>query len=275
MPERAGRPRARGRSASRGSGSVGTHVEAIRGSDRPRLGGCRDGLSAASSYRQRHEHPDRSDRRTRRSTPPSGSAPASTASRCSGRSRRQRAGDFLSCPLLYRFRTIDRLPEPPRSTPSAAPSCTRCSRTSSTCRRPTARPSGPRDMVVPAWEAVLEAEPALATLFPDQDEGAAVGAWLTSCRDRARALLHAGGPAPARARRPRALRREPHRHQAPAARRRSTGSTWRPTARSGWSTTRRAGRPRGVVRGQGAVPAEVLRAGHLADARRAPQASCS
>jgi putative RecB family exonuclease len=24
-----------------------------------------------------------------------------------------RAGDFLACPLLYRFRTIDRLPEPP------------------------------------------------------------------------------------------------------------------------------------------------------------------
>ena len=24
-----------------------------------------------------------------------------------------RAGDFISCPLLYRFRTIDRLPEPP------------------------------------------------------------------------------------------------------------------------------------------------------------------
>ncbi|HEY4866214.1 MAG TPA: PD-(D/E)XK nuclease family protein, partial [Candidatus Dormibacteraeota bacterium] len=24
-----------------------------------------------------------------------------------------RAGDFLTCPLLYRFRVIDRLPEPP------------------------------------------------------------------------------------------------------------------------------------------------------------------
>ncbi|MGH3335969.1 MAG: PD-(D/E)XK nuclease family protein, partial [Nocardioides sp.] len=28
-----------------------------------------------------------------------------------------RAGDFMSCPLLYRFRTIDRLPEP--SSPDA------------------------------------------------------------------------------------------------------------------------------------------------------------
>ncbi|HWG94151.1 MAG TPA: PD-(D/E)XK nuclease family protein, partial [Mycobacteriales bacterium] len=26
-----------------------------------------------------------------------------------------RAGDFLTCPLLFRFRTIDRLPEPPSS----------------------------------------------------------------------------------------------------------------------------------------------------------------
>src|ERR1700729_4548341 len=30
-----------------------------------------------------------------------------------------RAGDFLTCPLLYRFRVIDRLPEPP--SPAAAP----------------------------------------------------------------------------------------------------------------------------------------------------------
>src|SRR5450432_3318353 len=29
-----------------------------------------------------------------------------------------RAGDFLTCPLLYRFRVIDRLPEPP--SPAAA-----------------------------------------------------------------------------------------------------------------------------------------------------------
>ena len=26
-----------------------------------------------------------------------------------------RAGDFIACPLLYRFRAIDRLPEPPSS----------------------------------------------------------------------------------------------------------------------------------------------------------------
>ena len=29
-----------------------------------------------------------------------------------------RAGDFMTCPLLYRFRVIDRLPEPP--SPAAA-----------------------------------------------------------------------------------------------------------------------------------------------------------
>ena len=35
-------------------------------------------------------------------------------------------------------------------------------------------------MLTPSWEALLEAEPALAEMFGD--EGPDLGAWLTSCR---------------------------------------------------------------------------------------------
>ena len=130
-----------------------------------------------------------------------------------------RAGDFLSCALLYRFRTIDRLPEEPSVDAVRGTVVHKVLEDLFDLPAPDRTPDRAAAMVVPAWEAVLEAEPALATLFPDQDEGAAIGAWLTVVPVGARALLHAGGPAAARARRPRALRRDPHRHQAAAARR--------------------------------------------------------
>ncbi|MGH3124228.1 MAG: RecB family exonuclease, partial [Streptosporangiaceae bacterium] len=48
--------------------------------------------------------------------------PAAPSGEDAGARRRSlspsRAGDFLTCPLLYRFRVIDRLPEPP--SPAAA-----------------------------------------------------------------------------------------------------------------------------------------------------------
>ena len=178
-----------------------------------------------------------------------------------------RASDFMTCPLLYRYRTIDRLPEEPSATRCAAPWCTRCSRTSSTCRRTTRTPDQARDLLVPTWDSLLEAEPALAELFTD--EGRDVAEWLASCRIGARPLLHAGGPAAARAGRARALRRGAARLQAAAAGLRRPA---RHRARRRHPRGRlqdRALRP-GVVRGQGAVPDEVLRAGHLAHPRRRP-----
>jgi putative RecB family exonuclease len=90
-----------------------------------------------------------------------------------------RAADFMACPLLYRFRTIDRLPEPPsvdavRGTvvhkvleelfdlPAAD--------------RTVARAHGLLD---PAWVRLQEAEPEVAALFGDAAE---LEAWLASCR---------------------------------------------------------------------------------------------
>lgn len=91
-----------------------------------------------------------------------------------------RASDFMTCPLLYRFRVIDRLPERPSS------AATRGTVVHSVLERlfdlPAAdrTPAHAREMLAPEWERLLEAEPELAALFPDdtgRDE------WLESARD--------------------------------------------------------------------------------------------
>ncbi|WP_281251830.1 RecB family exonuclease [Geodermatophilus pulveris] len=84
-----------------------------------------------------------------------------------------RAADFKTCPLLYRFRTIDRLPE--RRSPAAVrgtlvhavlerlydlPACERTAEAA-------------RELVAPAWEE-LRADPEVAALFTS--DGAAGGA---------------------------------------------------------------------------------------------------
>ena len=92
-----------------------------------------------------------------------------------------RAGDFLTCPLLYRFRTIDRLPEP------ASPDAVRGTLVHQVLEDlfdlPAAgrTPERARQMLAPAWERLLDAEPDLAEMFTG--EGPDVAAWLTSCRD--------------------------------------------------------------------------------------------
>jgi len=95
-----------------------------------------------------------------------------------------RASDFMTCPLLYRFRVIDRLPEAP------SPAATRGTLVHSVLERLFDLPSGERtparahELLVPEWARLLEAEPELDGLFADdggRDE------WLLS----ARALLDA------------------------------------------------------------------------------------
>lgn len=81
-----------------------------------------------------------------------------------------RAGDFLTCPLLYRFRVIDRLPEPPSAV------ATRGTLVHAVLERlfdhPAAdrTPAIARSMLVPEWERLLAAEPEQATLFSDDAE---------------------------------------------------------------------------------------------------------
>ncbi|HEU5417032.1 MAG TPA: PD-(D/E)XK nuclease family protein [Streptosporangiaceae bacterium] len=81
-----------------------------------------------------------------------------------------RAADFLTCPLLYRFRVIDRLPEPP----SAA--AARGTLVHAVLERlfdspPRERtPAVARSLIMPQWERLVAEEPELATLFTDDAE---------------------------------------------------------------------------------------------------------
>src|SRR3954451_5148515 len=92
-----------------------------------------------------------------------------------------RAGDFLSCPLLYRFRTIDRLPEPP--SPDAVRGTVVHKVLEDLFDLPAAErtPSRAADLLVPAWESVLEREPEIAEMFGE--DGPQVGRWLASCEE--------------------------------------------------------------------------------------------
>ena len=95
-----------------------------------------------------------------------------------------RAAAFMTCPLLYRFRVIDRLPEPP-STATA-----RGTLVHAVLERlfdlPAAQrtPEAARALVNPEWDRLADAEPDLAALFGDDAERAD---WLAS----ANAILNA------------------------------------------------------------------------------------
>jgi putative RecB family exonuclease len=91
-----------------------------------------------------------------------------------------RAGDFLTCPLLYRYRTVDRLPEP--FSPDAMRGTVVHKVLEDLFDLPAAErtPERAGDMLVPAWERVVEAAPEVAGMFGE--EGPDVTAWLASCR---------------------------------------------------------------------------------------------
>lgn len=86
----------------------------------------------------------------------------------------------MTCPLLYRFRTIDRLPEPP------SPEATRGTVVHSVLEQLFELPvqqrtsEHARTMVGPAWQQLLESSPELAALFADDSDGSALAGWLAS-----------------------------------------------------------------------------------------------
>jgi putative RecB family exonuclease len=94
-----------------------------------------------------------------------------------------RAGDFMTCPLLYRFRVIDRIPERP------SPAAARGTLVHAVLERLFDMPAGSRtpaaalELLGPEWERLLAEEPELATLFEDDGEGETARAeWLTEAR---------------------------------------------------------------------------------------------
>ena len=93
-----------------------------------------------------------------------------------------RASDFQSCPLKYRFRVIDRIPEPP----SAA--ATRGTVVHAVLERlfdlPASERTLPRaaQLVSPEWEQLLAAEPELAALVADDEPDDDLPAFLADAR---------------------------------------------------------------------------------------------
>ncbi|MCD6640654.1 MAG: PD-(D/E)XK nuclease family protein [Nocardioides sp.] len=92
-----------------------------------------------------------------------------------------RAGDFLTCPLMYRFRTIDRIPEEPSADATRGTVVHKVLEDLFDLPAEQRTPDRAADMIVPAWEALLAAAPELEGLFGD--DGASVTEWLASCRD--------------------------------------------------------------------------------------------
>jgi putative RecB family exonuclease len=88
----------------------------------------------------------------------------------------------MTCPLLFRFRTIDRLPEPP----SAA--ATRGTLVHSVLERlfdlPAVQrtPGRGRALVGQQWQQLVEADPEVAALFSGDDRSA-LADWLAGARD--------------------------------------------------------------------------------------------
>jgi putative RecB family exonuclease len=84
----------------------------------------------------------------------------------------------MTCPLKYRFRVIDRLPEKPSS------AAVRGTVVHAVLERLYDLPRGERtlehavEMVEPQWQQVLAAEPAVAELFADDASGDELAAWL-------------------------------------------------------------------------------------------------
>lgn len=86
----------------------------------------------------------------------------------------------MQCPLLFRFRTIDRLPEPP------SPAATRGTLVHTVLERLYDLPAQRREvaaaqeMLDPAWQELLVQRPEVAELFAGPDE---LRTWLASAAD--------------------------------------------------------------------------------------------
>ncbi|RDG38872.1 RecB family exonuclease [Streptomyces corynorhini] len=90
-----------------------------------------------------------------------------------------RANDFMQCPLLYRFRVIDKLPEKPSE------AATRGTLVHAVLERlfdaPAAERTAPhaKALVPGQWDRLLKARPELSELFAGDEEGERLARWLT------------------------------------------------------------------------------------------------
>jgi putative RecB family exonuclease len=86
----------------------------------------------------------------------------------------------MSCPLMYRFRTIDRLPEEPSPDALRGTLVHKVLEDLFDLPSQDRTPEQARDLLAPTWEALLAAEPVLAEMFTG--EGPVLAEWLATCR---------------------------------------------------------------------------------------------
>ena len=106
-----------------------------------------------------------------------------------------RAGDFMTCPLLYRFRVIDQIPERP------SPAAVRGTLVHAVLERLFDLPAAERtvgaalDLLGPQWERLLAEEPGLDTMFTEAGatEAGATGATTGQTADKESWLAQARG----------------------------------------------------------------------------------
>jgi putative RecB family exonuclease len=93
-----------------------------------------------------------------------------------------RAADFKTCPLLYRFRSIDKLPEQPTR------AATRGTVVHSVLEHLYDLPAAERTVaaaqstVASSWQELLESDPELSQLFAADEHGSELADWLESAR---------------------------------------------------------------------------------------------
>jgi putative RecB family exonuclease len=91
-----------------------------------------------------------------------------------------RAADFMQCPLLFRLRVIDKVPEPPNA------AATRGTLVHAVLDRLFDLPAGARtpdravELLSPEWDRLLAQTPQLGALFGSPDE---LSAWLETARE--------------------------------------------------------------------------------------------
>jgi len=91
-----------------------------------------------------------------------------------------RANDYQQCPLLFRFRALDRLPEPP------SPAASRGTLVHSMLERLFDLPAAQRDvaraqaLLDPAWQELREKQPQVAAMFSTPEE---LHSWLASANE--------------------------------------------------------------------------------------------
>ena len=145
-----------------------------------------------------------------------------------------RAGDFMSCPLLFRYRTIDRLPE--GSSPDAVRGTLVHQVLEEIFDLPAAErtPAAAHRLLEPAWRPLQQRSRQAREVAATLDEPA----WLDSAHDRARPLVHRWRTRPGSSRPSARSSSRPPSTRGCRCAASSTGSTRRPTAPCESSTTR-------------------------------------